>query len=94
MWLSGKESACQAGDIGSIPGSVRSSVKGNGHQLQYLAWEIPWMEEHGELQSMDPRVRRDLATKQQQQGSIYRNSFCVYPHMHISTYMSVLSNML
>ena len=32
-----------------------------------LAWEIPWAEESGGLQSMgSQRVRHDLATKQQQ----------------------------
>ena len=32
-----------------------------------LAWEIPWTEEPGELQSMgSQRVRHNLATKQQQ----------------------------
>ena len=32
-----------------------------------LAWEIPWTEEPGGLQSMgSQRVRHDLATKQQQ----------------------------
>ena len=32
-----------------------------------LAWEIPWTEEPGELQSLgSQRVRYDLATKQQQ----------------------------
>ena len=31
-----------------------------------LAWEIPWTEERGGLQSMgSQRVRHDLATKQQ-----------------------------
>ena len=34
-WLSGKESACNAGDAGSIPGSGRSSGEGNGNPLQY-----------------------------------------------------------
>ena len=33
--LSGKESACQAGDMSSIPGSERSPGKGNGNPLQY-----------------------------------------------------------
>ena len=33
----GKESACNAGDPGSIPGSGRSAGKGIGHPLQY-----PW----------------------------------------------------
>ena len=38
-----------------------------------LAWEIPWTEEPGGLQSMwSPGVGRDLAVKQQQQHSILR----------------------
>ena len=33
-----------------------------------LAWEVPWMEEPGGLQSMGyQRVGHDLATKEQQQ---------------------------
>ena len=28
QWLSGKESACNAGDLGSIPGSERSLEQG------------------------------------------------------------------
>ena len=31
----GKESACNAGDLGSIPGSGRSPGKGNGNPFQY-----------------------------------------------------------
>ena len=34
-WLSDKESTCNAGDAGSIPGLERSSVIGNGNPLQY-----------------------------------------------------------
>ena len=44
----GKESACNAGDPGLIPGWVRSSGEGNGYPLQYPCWEIPWPEEPGE----------------------------------------------
>ena len=40
-WLSGKESACQAGDAGSIPGSGRSPGDGNGNPLQYSCLENP-----------------------------------------------------
>ena len=68
-WLSGKESACNAGAVGSIPGSGRSSGEGNGNPLQCSclgnsadrgAWRatvhgVPWK-----------KVRHDLATKQQQ----------------------------
>ena len=34
-WLSGEESACSAGDVGSIPGLGRSSGEGNGNPFQY-----------------------------------------------------------
>ena len=35
----GKESACSAGDPGSIPGLGRSSGEGNGYPLQYSCLE-------------------------------------------------------
>ena len=35
----GKESACNAGDLGSIPGSGRFPGKGNGYPLQYACLE-------------------------------------------------------
>jgi len=35
----GKVSAYNAGDLGSIPGSGRSSGKGNGNPLQYACLE-------------------------------------------------------
>ena len=37
----GKESACNEGDPGSIPGSGRSSGEGNGNSLQYSGLENP-----------------------------------------------------
>ena len=40
-----KESVCSAGDSGSIPGSARCSVEGNGNPLQYSCQSIPWTEE-------------------------------------------------
>ena len=43
----GKESACYAGDPGSISGLGRSPGKENGSSI--LAWEIPWTEEPGKL---------------------------------------------
>ena len=36
----GKESTCNAGDIGSIPGLGRSREEGKGSSI--LAWRIPW----------------------------------------------------
>ena len=40
-WLSGKESACQAGDSGLIPGSGRSPGERNGSLLQYCCLGNP-----------------------------------------------------
>ena len=37
----GKESACNAGDLGSIPGLGGSPGEGKGYPLQYLSWKIP-----------------------------------------------------
>ena len=34
-WLSGKESTCQAEDVGWMPGFGRSSEEENGNPLQY-----------------------------------------------------------
>ena len=46
----GKESACNAGDLGLIPGLERSPGEGNGKPLQYFCLEkVPWTEEPGRL---------------------------------------------
>ena len=37
----GKESACNARDLGSVPGLGRSPGEGNGYPLQYSCLEIP-----------------------------------------------------
>ena len=50
--LSGKESACNAGDVRSFPWSGRSPGKWHGNPLQYSCLENPWTEEPGGLQSM------------------------------------------
>ena len=60
----GKESACNAGDLGSIPGSERSPGEGNGNPLQYSHLGNPmdrgawWATVHGFA-----RVGHDLVTK-------------------------------
>ena len=55
-----KASACNAGDLGSIPGSGRSPGEGKATHSSILAWRIPWMEELGGLQSTGlQRVRHD-----------------------------------
>ena len=60
----GKECACNTGDPGSVPGSGRSPVEGNGNPLQYSCLEDPMDREawqatvHGVA-----RVGHDLVTK-------------------------------
>ena len=64
--LGGKVSACDAGDSGSIPGSVRSPGDGNGNHSSVLAWRIPWTKEPRGLHSMgSQRVEHGLVTIQQ-----------------------------
>ena len=49
----GKESACNVGDLGLIPGLARSPGGGHGNPLQYSCWRISrdigtrWATDHG-----------------------------------------------
>ena len=65
-WLNGKESACNAGDAGSIPGSGRPLKKKMATHASTLAWEIPWTEEHGGLPSTGHKESVTTETTQQQ----------------------------
>ena len=48
----GKESACNAGDLGSILGGEDPLEKGLVTCSSIVAWRIPWTQEPGGLQSM------------------------------------------
>ena len=70
-----KESVCNAGDPGSIPGLGRSPGERNGIHSSILAWRIPWTEEPGGLQSMgSKKVRHCWATN---------TFFSLLSHLHI-----------
>ena len=58
-----KESACNAGDLGSIPGSGRSPGGGNGNPLQYSCLGNP----HGQrrLEGYSPWGCRESDTTEQ-----------------------------
>ena len=57
----GKETSCNAGEPGSIPGLGRFPGESNGYPLQ---WRNLWTKEPGELQSMGlQRLRNNWATK-------------------------------
>ena len=51
----GKESACNAGDLGSIPGLGRSLGEGNGYLLQYSG-----------LENLGSRVKTQLSNRTEQ----------------------------
>ena len=48
----GKESTCNVGDLGSIPGLERPLEEGMATHSSILAWRIQRTEEPGRLQSM------------------------------------------
>ena len=50
--MTGKESAYNVGDLGSIPGWEDPLEKGMAFHFSILAWRIPRTEEPGGLQSM------------------------------------------
>ena len=58
-----KASACNAGALGSIPGSGRSSREGNGNPLQYSCLENPkdgeawWVTVQGVRKELDTTER-------------------------------------
>ena len=56
----GKESTCNVGDLGSIPGLRRSPGKGHGNPLQYSCLENP----HGQrrLVGYSPWIRKESDT--------------------------------
>ena len=60
----GEESACSAGDLGSVPGSGRSAGEGNGNRLQHSCLKNPMDREAWQaIVHRVTRVRHDLATK-------------------------------
>ena len=48
-----KESTCNVGDLGSVPGWEDLLEKGTATHSSILSWRIPWPEEPGRLQSME-----------------------------------------
>ena len=63
--LSSKESACNTGDVGSIPGHRRSHGRGNGNPLQYSSLGNPMDRRAWQTRVCGiTRVHRDSVTKQ------------------------------
>ena len=66
-WLRRKESACDEGDLVSIPGLGRSPGGGHGNPLQYSCLENP----HGQ-RSLVRGVGHDSVTKHSTEHQIYQ----------------------
>ena len=78
-FLSGKESTCNAGDLGLIPGSGRSPGEGNGNPLQYSCLENPM--DRGAWRAADHRVEKSqtLLSIQALLSHFSRVRLCVTP---------------
>ena len=79
-WISGKEPTCNARDPGSTLGQEDPLEKEMATHSSILAWEIPWTEEPGGLQSRgQERIGHGLVTKQHQRIyiQITYHTFCV-----------------
>ena len=76
----GKEYACNAGNLGSIPGLGRSPGEGNGYPLQYSCLENSM--DRGAWQATSPWGHKD--TQQQFSLSFYscqtqKDNYCIIP---------------
>ena len=74
-----EECTCNARVTGLIPGMERSP--GGGHDKPtpvFLAWRIPWTEDHGGLQSTgSQRVGHDCATSLSLSRYLLTSYFCI-----------------
>ena len=86
----GKESICNAGDLGSIPGSGRSPGEGLGNPLQYSCLEKPmdggswkvtvyWV----------TRVRYDWATKHTSTQVLYSRTWLFIHYIYNSLHLLI-----
>ena len=93
-WLSSKESACNSGDIGSIPGWGRSPGGSNGNPLQYSCLGNP-MDRRASLATIHgvARVQTQLSDYRQQketlEGKVQRPHSPGPCHQHTSVKPSI-----
>ena len=58
-----KNLPANAGDVGLISGVGRAPGEGNGTHSSLLAWEIPWKEKPGGLQSTWSKEESDMTER-------------------------------
>jgi len=68
----GKESACNAGDLGSVPGLGRSPEGGKGYPLQYSGLDGPWGRKESDMteQLKQKKSKRYYSTLKFQEPNI------------------------
>ena len=86
--LDGKESACHAGDLDSIPGLGWSHGKGNGYSLQYSCLESST--DRGAWQAIVHGITESDTTEQLTHTHIH-TYVCVYMciYMHVCMYICI-----
>ena len=97
----GKESACNAGDLGLIPGWGRSPGEGNGHPLQYSCLENPregeawWATVHGAAKSRT-QILLCIHHLRENQDPAPRLHYCFLttPSLSLQPLPSLISNCL
>ena len=79
-WLRQWRSACNAGNLGSIPGLGRSPEKGMATHSSILAWRFQWTGKPAVLQSVGlQRVGHNLANTQQVEFSHLISTVYLFP---------------
>ena len=80
-----KASACNAGDLGSIPGSGRSPGEGNGNPLQYSCLENPMNK--GAWWATVRELAKNLIPQQAQASLLFLEGHLSNIHQHIPGFM-------
>ena len=70
----GKEYACNAGDLGLIPGSGRSRGEGNGNPLQYSCLENPMERGAWGVYSLQGHKELDMTEHGTPRGTLETNT--------------------
>ena len=87
----GKESACNAGDLGSVPGLGRSLGEGHGNPLQCSCLENPWTEEPGGLHTVHGVTKSWMQPKRLSTRLVILISHVSYLEKHWSNFIFLIS---
>ena len=83
-----KESACNAGDLGLIPGLERSPGEGHGNPIQYFGLENP--HEQRSLVGYSPRGRKESDMTERLSLSFT----CITEHSHVGMITPILTSQM